>query len=580
MADRVNPSGIRDADPLLTAASMKHGGGDWIVTAGTDLYASYDGLAGALQAFDVASSSKNSFDVTIDTGEGFVGGAWLGRDSQTTVTLASQVSNQTVYVGWRHGATNTVIIGLDADFQADDPRIPIFDFDTDGSGVTSTTDRRPVGEQIDTRNEGSTAQADQAANANQLDNKDGSQYMRSDVEDTHQRPVEFGAGGPLSGSLGGGSGELFRAGGGASDTLLQTQGGFGRVAWSWNARYDSSNGEWQYIVDSEPAMVVLLAGGQIQFYTAGGGTADSTISFDTCSVENGSINRADDADEVGGDVAEAYLRAPLFGGDNDIRNVGTIVATAVEVGGSPVITADGTETFSGTVGFGGNNAIGLADPAGQQHAVTRSWAESRYINESDESGLNVNSATNLTGGNSNWKVQNGEVVNGGHSSFGGAQSAINFAIDNGYGTVVFPTGSFGGVDVTAPLTIVGRGSPGPTSTNETKFSSPNRGETFGLQSHDIHIRNIRIGNSDNPAIEDNQRGTIIEGCYISEANGDAILLQGERGRIIGNTFKPANYSGNGVQSGNNSIENSVVGNTNTGGVDLSRGTGNSEAGNT
>ena len=157
MADRVNPSGIRDADPLLTAASMKHGGGDWIVTAGTDLYASYDGLAGPLQAFDVASSSASSSDVTIDTGEGFAGGAWLARDSQTTVTLASQVTDQTVYVGWRSAATNMVIIGLDADFQADDPRIPIFDFDTDGSGVISTTDRRPIGRQIDIQNKGSAS---------------------------------------------------------------------------------------------------------------------------------------------------------------------------------------------------------------------------------------------------------------------------------------------------------------------------------------------------------------------------------------------------------------------------------------
>jgi hypothetical protein len=247
---------------------------------------------------------------------------------------------------------------------------------------------------------------------------------------------------------------------------------------------------------------------------------------------------------------------------------------------SGFIQADGSVTYNGSQNFGGNRAINLADPTGPQHAVPKSWSESRYINESDESGLDVNSATNLTGGDSVWKVQNGEVVNGGHSSFGGAQSAINFAIDNGYGTVVFPTGSFDGVDITAPLTIVGRGSPGPTSTNETVFTSPSASQTINLRADDIHIRNLRMGNSDNPAIEDNQRGTIIEGCYISEANGDAILLQGKRGRIIGNTFKPANYTGKGIKSGINSLENSVVANTNTGGVDVSNGTGNSKAGNT
>jgi len=427
MADRVSPSGIRDAVPRLVAASMKHGSGDWIVTAGTDLYASYDGLAGPLQAFDVASSSTSSFDVTIDTGEGFVGGAYLARDSQTTVTLASQVTNQTVYVGWRHAATNMVIIGLDADFQADDPRIPIFDFDTDGSGVVSTTDRRPVGERIDTRNEGSAANADQAANANNLGNKDPTQYMRSDVEDTHEEPVEFGAGGGLSGTLGAGAGELLRAGGGTSDSLLQTQGGFGRVAWSWNTRYDDTNNEWVYIVGSEPAMAVLLNGGQVQFLTAGGGTAGDAIAFDTAIVEGGSIDRAAqadqaaeadraaDADEIGGNVSPAQLRANLSGngnqitglsdlrsdliasetgsgvgwrlrgnsnvavarltpiyngsqntgasidydgseyllgaridmGGSDLRNIGSGSATNFDIGGSPVMTADGSQQMTG-----------------------------------------------------------------------------------------------------------------------------------------------------------------------------------------------------------------------------------------
>jgi len=299
VTDSATPgSGVHDADPYLTSGAIRYGGGDWVVPSDTVAFADHEELSNTpLNAFD-ESHSGSSLDVEIDTGELFVEGSWAARDATTTVTLVTQTDNQIVYVGWEKGTSNAVVVGLDAAFDPAWPRIGIHEFDTDGSGVTAARDRRPLGEQIDVRNEGSVANADQAANADNLDGKDSAQFMRSDVEDAHEEPIEFGARASLSGALGSGAGELFRAGGGASDTLLQTQSGFGRVAWSWNARYDSANNEWRYIVGSEPAMVVLLDGGQVQFLTAAAGTADDPITFDKATVENGSIDDADHADDA------------------------------------------------------------------------------------------------------------------------------------------------------------------------------------------------------------------------------------------------------------------------------------------
>lgn len=94
-----------------------------------------------LKAFS-ESHSSSSFDVTIEGGEAFVVGAYLAIDTQTTVTLSSSTNNQTVYLGWTKGKQDDVKIGKSGAFASDDRKIPIWDFDTDGSGVTSSTDRR------------------------------------------------------------------------------------------------------------------------------------------------------------------------------------------------------------------------------------------------------------------------------------------------------------------------------------------------------------------------------------------------------------------------------------------------------
>lgn len=143
MTDKTNISPGHTNVPPSTAQTFRYGGGEFVATE-TLIADHYSDLsAGPYQAFNHVSTSGH--DVTIDTGEAVVGGAAIARDIQTTVTLQSATSNQTVYAGWNPGAQDTIIIGLDSDFSATDFRAPIWEFDTDSSTVTSTSDLRNLG---------------------------------------------------------------------------------------------------------------------------------------------------------------------------------------------------------------------------------------------------------------------------------------------------------------------------------------------------------------------------------------------------------------------------------------------------
>ena len=149
MTDKVRPSVNAPGKRHQVATTIAVGAGSpgWVVPAAgvelADEAADLDGAA--LNAF-AATASGASLDVTIDPGEGFVGGAWLARDVESTVTLAAGTAGQTVYLGWHKDKRDTVIVGLDGAFQADDRRIPIWTFDTDAGGVTASVDERDVGQ--------------------------------------------------------------------------------------------------------------------------------------------------------------------------------------------------------------------------------------------------------------------------------------------------------------------------------------------------------------------------------------------------------------------------------------------------
>lgn len=107
-----------------------------------------------LNAFRHASTS--GLDVTIAAGEAFVGG-WLCRDRTTTVTLPASATT-TIYVGYDADAvlssgqapadSENIIVGPAGDFGDNDPRAPLYEFVTDSTTVTSSTDLRKLEEPI------------------------------------------------------------------------------------------------------------------------------------------------------------------------------------------------------------------------------------------------------------------------------------------------------------------------------------------------------------------------------------------------------------------------------------------------
>jgi hypothetical protein len=155
MTEKANPSINRPASAFKTAGAIALAGGSdpgYISPAAnpSEISVQDSGIDdGALNAF-AQTSSQSSLDVTIDGGEAFVYGSYLAIDSSTTVTLAGNSSGQTVYVGWNKEGTNDVIVGLQSAFDNasdnTDKKIELFEFDTDGSGVTSVTDLREIGQ--------------------------------------------------------------------------------------------------------------------------------------------------------------------------------------------------------------------------------------------------------------------------------------------------------------------------------------------------------------------------------------------------------------------------------------------------
>lgn len=142
MTDRVSPT-QGEASANLTSGAIRWAALDnWVVPSGDDYLASLTALTGTpLNGFE-DSHSSTSLDVTIDTGEAFVGGRWMGRDVTTTVTLAASTADQTVYAGWESSTADSIVIGLDSAFDSADDgrRMALYDYDTDSNGVTVFTD--------------------------------------------------------------------------------------------------------------------------------------------------------------------------------------------------------------------------------------------------------------------------------------------------------------------------------------------------------------------------------------------------------------------------------------------------------
>lgn len=154
MTDTVNPSQNRAASSFLTAGTIAYNSGitdGYLVPSGDSPTSLADdqGLNGSNLIGFNETSSGTSLDVTIGGGEAFVFGSYVARDTDTTITLAPSTNNQTVYIGWDKDLSDTVLIGRSQAFGADDPKIPLYTYYTDGSGVTSVDDERSVGRAAD-----------------------------------------------------------------------------------------------------------------------------------------------------------------------------------------------------------------------------------------------------------------------------------------------------------------------------------------------------------------------------------------------------------------------------------------------
>jgi len=153
MTEKANPSPSRPADAFATAGAIAYGGSidGFIIDGASPTAISQQDAEINEDNLDTFSQSisSSSLTISISGGEGFVFGAWLAIDTQTTITLDASTSGQTVFLGWNKNSSNDVIIGLDDAFSTvptdTDQRIPLYEFDTDASGVTAVRDERQVG---------------------------------------------------------------------------------------------------------------------------------------------------------------------------------------------------------------------------------------------------------------------------------------------------------------------------------------------------------------------------------------------------------------------------------------------------
>lgn len=138
MTDVVIPSTSRPVSAEVLKGAIRNAGfGDWIVPTSEDHYASEVGLAGTpLNAFNVIAG--DSLTVTIDTGEAYVDGAWLGRDEQTDLTLDASTTTE-IAVGPQYQASDAVRIDELSAFAAEENPTVIWEITTDASSVTSAS---------------------------------------------------------------------------------------------------------------------------------------------------------------------------------------------------------------------------------------------------------------------------------------------------------------------------------------------------------------------------------------------------------------------------------------------------------
>lgn len=256
-----------------------HAGSDgWVMPAtGTLIADDISSLAaGPYNAFNHTGSTN--LDVTIANGEAMISGSPTARDTSTTYTLAASTSGQTVYVGYEPATNAGVVIGKSGDFTADARKIPIWEFDTQSSSVSSATDRRVIDETITVRNtryETSDGSGTTVDDASMLAGVGPSSYARLGQSETVSAQWTLNSGLNMANSTisdvnsvdSGDTSAALLLNAGLADISVQTGGGGSGVA----RVYDNANS--QPIADFNEGGGVKFPNGDLE--TRGGWMVDS-----------------------------------------------------------------------------------------------------------------------------------------------------------------------------------------------------------------------------------------------------------------------------------------------------------------
>ncbi|MDL5361341.1 hypothetical protein [Halalkalicoccus sp. NIPERK01] len=105
-------------------------------------------------AFAYDSDRWDDTTVRIRHGEAFIAGKGLFKDTVTDYELPDNIAGQTLYLGWAGGSSDTILIGLEADYPEDHAKIPIYEFNTANGEVTDWEDLRVIGPRIKTDDDG------------------------------------------------------------------------------------------------------------------------------------------------------------------------------------------------------------------------------------------------------------------------------------------------------------------------------------------------------------------------------------------------------------------------------------------
>lgn len=145
MTDFVTPSpGAFRSYP--TSGAVRYGSTDQRIVPDTeDHFASYitsiEGNSLAAGPFNAFDATWTGLDLTIKSGEAYVMGKYLARDTKTTFTIPDNTTT-TYYLGWPADTGHTVIIGESSAFPSNHEKVPIWEFSADSGNVVAHTDHR------------------------------------------------------------------------------------------------------------------------------------------------------------------------------------------------------------------------------------------------------------------------------------------------------------------------------------------------------------------------------------------------------------------------------------------------------